>query len=806
MKNRRPHNNLPFDHQAIFGLTENQRRTAQEQKEAVPAPGQDDEAGVQQARDEIGQLFKATYDEKGPEGLITLAYSGQTPDVQSEMKGMLETDPDSTIALMVEALASSPDAVAAWVAFTGELATEAPVEEAPPVEEGSEPVSEQDAPQHEEASDEDEEEEPEFKVGDAIEPVDAYGMSGTPVMVSGIKAGQYLAGYAQRPIGPFGKVHAAYRRVGERLTARKLRALREAFGSRDVNAVIEKHNAKSAAESMAITRGCIADIKDIVSTGLRQAAQGFVGQTLTPENRAKIAETLKLELGNSPLIFSGSTFLTSSELARRAQHDMHDIDGIAGYLANSLEHASEEEALQELQQMYSVSPEQAQELVKLGLQPGLLTLPQPVLLKCIENILDGYSLVTKESRSVIAVDQKTLGYFQSYFGEYGASLTRPLAFKKSGKRKAQQASDFKPGDDVYNEVLGPRTVVKVDEERNTVLTRPRHSTVSADDQWVEPSRLRKEGMTYLGTDKGRMRASGPGSAQCLPRTAAVDLETPEGRRAFREACALMNGDTDGLVTSTLARKALSKTARECVSCDTGYHERCRRGDCDCWCRDRSAKQAQSEPEFQVGDAVQRDDGSNSGVVESVGKYDEYAGTWKYHVREQSGSLIWWNGSSTKKASKQAQAERILLVLSPEEQNTAKENDLVDPLIKQYPSVRYGLYEIDQETWKVYHLPDVTPSFEEVKKYLEEDGYEFESTVTAQSEGSVVTIYCDKPVSWALLEAMEKDWGQTVEQVDEKTFNFCYDPEQNLAALNDKMQAVMAKHLTPAGIEVENIAP
>lgn len=51
--------------------------------------------------------------------------------------------------------------------------------------------------------------------------------------------------------------------------------------------------------------------------------------------------------------------------------------------------------------------------------------------------------------------------------------------------------------------------------------------------------------------------------------------------------------------------------------------------------------------FKLGDKVQRDDGSNHGVIEQGPFWDSLVG-WKWRVREDSGNLIWWNEKSTRK--------------------------------------------------------------------------------------------------------------------------------------------------------------
>jgi hypothetical protein len=126
----------------IFGLTAQQIREG--------GPGDQEMPGQQPAEAQVGAeiaaIFQETYDAEGPDGLIALAYSTQPAEVQAEMKGLLESDPDGTIDIMVKALTASPDAVSAWVAFTSELA---PADDAPLDESASGPDAE--APMQEEA-------------------------------------------------------------------------------------------------------------------------------------------------------------------------------------------------------------------------------------------------------------------------------------------------------------------------------------------------------------------------------------------------------------------------------------------------------------------------------------------------------------------------------------------------------------------------------------------------------------------------------------------------------------------------------
>jgi hypothetical protein len=85
------------------------------------------------------------------------------------------------------------------------------------------------------------------------------------------------------------------------------------------------------------------------------------------------------------------------------------------------------------------------------------------------------------------------------------------------------------------------------------------------------------------------------------------------------------------------------------------------------------------------------------------------------------------------------------------------------------------------------------------------------TKAAEDEGQCVTVYCNKEVSDKLLEDIEYDYrtnayGWDVARVDDKSFNLYYDTKTPLDQIHKKITDVLSKHLTPAGIEVEELAP
>lgn len=209
----------------IFGLTQHQR-TAQEAPEAE-APAQHEQADA--VAQEMGELFNSTYDQGGPDAIVNLCYSGHPEETKASMKEMLAEDPDQTLQAMVQALVADPQACEAWLAFTSELEPEAQQEA------GGEPVEceicHQVIPENEMGAHQEHqhpellegEQEPEFKAGDSIEPVNPFGMVGSAVLVTGVADGHYLAGYNQTKIGSFSQVHRGYRLCGQSLTPHQAR-------------------------------------------------------------------------------------------------------------------------------------------------------------------------------------------------------------------------------------------------------------------------------------------------------------------------------------------------------------------------------------------------------------------------------------------------------------------------------------------------------------------------------------------------------------------------------------------------------
>jgi hypothetical protein len=59
----------------------------------------------------------------------------------------------------------------------------------------------------------------------------------------------------------------------------------------------------------------------------------------------------------------------------------------------------------------------------------------------------------------------------------------------------------------------------------------------------------------------------------------------------------------------------------------------------------SKRKREPKPKFKVGDVVKRDDGSMGGVVWSIYGYEEITHGYLYKVREDNGSLIYWNEGS-----------------------------------------------------------------------------------------------------------------------------------------------------------------
>lgn len=224
----------------VFGLLPGQRRAQEEMPGAMPAAEAvgDPEMGGDQALDgphpqheeiqeEMSELFGSTYDEGGPEALIKLCYSTAEPEVQQEMTQMLTEDPDQAIDAMVQSLCSSNEACEAWLDFTSALE---------PTDIGGEEAPAEEMPAPEASADE----EPEFKVGDTVEPVDAYGIAGKAQLITGMKEGQYLVGYHGTRIGSFAQVHSSYRLSGQDMTPHHARQAQADF----VNAEKEAQDAE----------------------------------------------------------------------------------------------------------------------------------------------------------------------------------------------------------------------------------------------------------------------------------------------------------------------------------------------------------------------------------------------------------------------------------------------------------------------------------------------------------------------------------------------------------------------------------
>lgn len=195
-KQARKQSMTTVDINKVFGLSANQIRA--QEAPAAPAPEQPDEKAI--VAQEVQALFENTYDQEGPDGLVKLCYSAVSPEVQAEMKALLEQDVENTIKAMVDSLVADAGAVKAWSEYAAAGVDEEAVE----------------SPEHEmsETSEEEEaEHEPKFEAGDAIEEISPYGVK-SATLIGGIHDGHYLVGYELKPV-PFKTLEATHKRVGE---------------------------------------------------------------------------------------------------------------------------------------------------------------------------------------------------------------------------------------------------------------------------------------------------------------------------------------------------------------------------------------------------------------------------------------------------------------------------------------------------------------------------------------------------------------------------------------------------------------
>ena len=408
----------------IFGLTPHQIR-AQEIPVAPSAPIEaPDKSDV---ITEVTELFQSTYDQEGPDGLIALCYSTHPNDVKAGMKAMLEEDPDQAIAAMVTALTASDEACAAWEAFTSELA---PIEA-----EGEELIGESEEDSEHEAETESQEieeepNEPEFKAGEAIESINAYGISGQPVMVSGVKHGCYLAGYNQAKLGTFGQVEASYRRVGEKRTAKEARRVAAIMGD-DL-----ARQAQSISWEKINDRGW--DMSDF------ESRLGDLVGYINAESDTEVSAHVTRETNDGFEIVAPSETFTNLEEAKQYCEEAMRKNGRSKYAQMVESHGTnfEVEILDptHLKLKMEGTDRWGIPLHFAQIQPEMLE-----QLKAQGFVTDdGNHFVYNEGSQAkmagnrIAVDKATMDYFVAYFKEYGAMLTRPLAFKKSAKKVAQE--------------------------------------------------------------------------------------------------------------------------------------------------------------------------------------------------------------------------------------------------------------------------------------------------------------------------------------------------------------------------------
>jgi hypothetical protein len=120
--------------------------------------------------------------------------------------------------------------------------------------------------------------------------------------------------------------------------------------------------------------------------------------------------------------------------------------------------------------------------------------------------------------------------------------------------------------------------------------------------------------------------------------------------------------------------------------------------------------------------------------------------------------------------------------------------------------------VDDTTTEI-HKCDACNLFESDKKasqyldgWLSKAGSKLRpSRATASINEQFETVYCNKKVPDKLLDAMEKDFPWDIARVDDKSFNLYYDTS-NIEKSHKVITDLLDKHLGPAGIEVEELAP
>jgi hypothetical protein len=405
-----------------FGLSAHQifAQEAPGGVEAAPEMEAAPPAGGNNVAQEVGELITSTYDSDGPDGVIALCYATQDGATQASMKEMLESDPDGTIDAMVAALTASPEACAAWEAFTADLA--------PAEEPGAEMEAEAPAPEEHQADEE--EKEPEFKAGEAVEEVKPYGQVGNPVLITGIKDGCYVAGYHQARLGTFREVEMRFRRVGD---------------SKPVSSVARVASTVEAAGNsvVALEMDTLLDElmnekgidKPTAAQALLDSKEGWYAQT--PEGDYLLA------------VISGKTaqdfkYAQEEEEPGFAFHYEDDSDPDNSWM--------DEEDLERYRngdlkvlQAYVMDQDGKVWASLGGISVGSEQdsyLQQDIRKELMDEAMANWKAEHgKQAARRIAVDSTTEQYFKDYFGAYGAQLIRPLAFKKSGKKVAQEAFD-----------------------------------------------------------------------------------------------------------------------------------------------------------------------------------------------------------------------------------------------------------------------------------------------------------------------------------------------------------------------------
>lgn len=129
---------------------------------------------------------------------------------------------------------------------------------------------------------------------------------------------------------------------------------------------------------------------------------------------------------------------------------------------------------------------------------------------------------------------------------------------------------------------------------------------------------------------------------------------------------------------------------------------------------RRMRGSDPEPRFKVGDHVERDDGSMTGVVTYIGQYDELIGGYRYKVQEPSGVRLFWNETSMRKLNRnpappppprrRTAGSSLRRVRQITEEHERREKPF-DPSIGYERETKPHHFALNPAEWKPFRLPD-----------------------------------------------------------------------------------------------------